>query len=196
VISERVKLRFADLEIEFVDRVRGIQQVIEYSERGTWHPVVVFGPEGCGKSAWLKQTVKILRESGFEVIYVDPMFKEFIAETNVKDVIDKLIEAVTDVIGVANLKLATLAIDLTKELLKKWRKRKVALLVDDVFQAIGLDRAEVYVKSLLNLIEYPPADYDKIITIVVTSEGLSRWRIGRHRWAEVRPIWNLGREGF
>jgi len=26
----RVKLRFADLEVEFVDRVRGIQQVIEF----------------------------------------------------------------------------------------------------------------------------------------------------------------------
>ena len=196
MISERVKLRFADLEIEFVDRVRGIQQVIEYSERGTWHPVVVYGPEGCGKTAWLKQTVRILRESGFEVIYIDPMFREFIAETNVKDVIDKLIEAVTDVIGVANLKLATLAIDLTKELLKKWKVRRVALLVDDVFQAIGLDKTEVYVKSLLNLIEYPPADYDKIITIVATSEGLSRWRIGRHRWAEIRAMWNMSKEGF
>jgi hypothetical protein len=75
-------------------------------------------------------------------------------------------------------------------------EKRVAVLVDGVFQAIGLDKAEIYVKMLLNLIEYPPADYEKIIAIVATSEGLSRWRIGRHRWADVRPMWNMSRRGF
>jgi len=42
------------------------------------------------------------------------------------------------------------------------------------FQAIGLERAEVYVKSLLNLIEYPPEQYERIVIIVATSEGFSR----------------------
>jgi len=44
-------------------------------------------------------------------------------------------------------------------------EKRVAVLVDGVFQAIGLDKAEIYVKMLLNLIEYPPADYEKIIAI-------------------------------
>jgi hypothetical protein len=56
-------------------------------------------------------------------------------------------------------------------LLRRWGRRRVALLVDEVFQAIGLDRVEVYVKSLLNIIEYPPAEYEKVIAIVVGSEG-------------------------
>jgi sigma54-dependent transcription regulator len=52
---ERVRLRFAPgLEIEFTDRNRGIEQVYELAEKGTRLPIVVFGPEGCGKSAWLK----------------------------------------------------------------------------------------------------------------------------------------------
>ena len=47
----RIKLRFAGLEVEFADRERALQQVLEWSEKGTWQPVVVFGPEGCGKTA-------------------------------------------------------------------------------------------------------------------------------------------------
>jgi hypothetical protein len=35
----RVKLSFVPgLEVEFVDRVRGIEQVLEWSEKSTWHP--------------------------------------------------------------------------------------------------------------------------------------------------------------
>jgi len=47
---KRVKLRFAGLEVEFADRDRALQQVLEWAEKGTWHPLVVFGPEGCGKN--------------------------------------------------------------------------------------------------------------------------------------------------
>jgi hypothetical protein len=193
----RIKLPFVPgLEVEFTDREKALKQVYEFGERGTRFPIVVFGPEGCGKTAWLKQAVELLRELGFEVLYVNPLHKEFITRTDVGDVVRRFSEALAEVIGITELRLATLAIDLTKELLKKWKVRKVALLVDDVFQAIGLDKVEVYVKSLLNLIEYPPEMYEGIVVIVATSEGLSRVRIGRHSWAEVRPIWNLGREGF
>ena len=47
----------------------------------------------------------------------------------------------------------------------------MAVLADEVFQAVGLDKADIYVKSLLNLIEYPPRSYEKIVAIAVTSEG-------------------------
>ena len=51
--KHRVKLFFAPgLEIGFVDRERALKQVFEWGEKGTWHPVVVFGPEGCGKTTW------------------------------------------------------------------------------------------------------------------------------------------------
>jgi predicted AAA+ superfamily ATPase len=53
---QRVKLSFAKgLEIEFIDRERAIKQVYEIGEKGTRCPVIVYGPEGCGKTAWLKQ---------------------------------------------------------------------------------------------------------------------------------------------
>jgi predicted AAA+ superfamily ATPase len=194
---KKVKLSFAKgLEVEFVNRERAVEQIYSFGERGTRFPIVVFGPEGCGKSAWLKQAVEIFREQGFEVIYTDFTHREFIVHTNIKDVTEKLIEIASEVTGSTIFKLADTIISLAKDLLRKWRKKKIALLIDEVFHAIGLDKAEVYVKSLLNLIEYPPESYENIVIIVATSEGLSRWRIGRHLWALTMPMWNMSKKGF
>jgi len=193
----RVKLSFAKgVEVEFRDRERAIHQVEEFAESGTRHPVVVFGPEGCGKTAWLKQAAETLRELGFEAIYVDPMRKDFATHTDVKELVDKFAEAAADVVGVAQLKLATLAIDAVKWLVSRWKKGRVAVLVDDAFQAIGLDKAAMYVKALLGLVEYPPEGYESIVAIAATSEGLSRREIGRHRWATLRPMWNMSEKGL
>ena len=193
----RVKLPLAPgLEVEFADRDRALQQVLEWSERGTRFPIVVFGPEGCGKTAWLKQAAGILREKGYEVVYVDPLHREYLVHTDVKEVAEQFAKAAAAAVGTAELKLASLAIDAVKELLKAWRRKNVAVLVDEAFQAIGLERAAAYVKSLLNLIEYPPESYEKIVAIVATSEGVSRREIGRHLWAELAPMWNMSREGF
>ena len=191
----RVKLSFAGLEVEFADRERGIQQVLEWAERGTWRPVVVFGPEGCGKTAWLKQAAEILREKGYEVVYVNPLQKEYLAHTDLKEVAGALAEIVAKVSGRVEVELAYAAFNAARELVRM-KKRRVAVLVDDAFQAIGLERAAAYVKSLLGLIEYPPESYERIVAIVTTSEGVSRREIGRHRWAELTPMWNMSREGF
>lgn len=101
-----------------------------------------------------------------------------------------------DATDYASLKLADLVILLVHLLLKKWRRKRIALLVDEVFQAIGIEKSETYIKELLNIIEYPPESYDNIVVIAVTSEGLSRWRIGRHLWAWIRLMWNMSRKGF
>jgi len=195
-LVKKVKLDFAGLKVEFCDRERALLQVEEFAERGTWHPIVVFGPEGCGKTAWLRQAAELLREVGYEVVYVDPMRRDFIAHTDVEELARKFAEAVADVTGVAGVKLATLAIDAVKWLVSKWRKTNVAILVDDAFQAIGLEKAAVYVKSLLSLTEYPPEGCERVVAIATTSEGTSRAEIGRHRWAFLRPLWNMGKKGF
>jgi hypothetical protein len=38
--------------------------------------------------------------------------------------------------------------------------------------------------------------YERIVAIAATSEGFSRREVGRHRWAEIRAMWNMRKEGF
>ncbi len=192
----RIKLPFtAQLEIEFVDRDLALRRVEEWAEKGVVDVKVVFGPEGCGKTSWLRQSAELLKELGFDVIYVDPIKRDFIAYTDLKEFVRKLVEAASEAVGVAALKLASLAIDFGSYALRIG-KRKIAILVDDVFQAIGFDKAAIYVKGLLNLIEHPPRSYDRIVAIVATSEGVSRREIGRHRWAQLLAMWNMHENAF
>jgi hypothetical protein len=196
-MTKRVKLHFAPgLEVEFTDRDRAIRQIYELSEKGTRVPVVVYGPEGCGKSALLKQAGEILGELGFDVLYIDLLRRDFTTHTDIREVAEKLSEVLAETTSIALLRLANTTVSLARDLIRKWRKRRIALLVDEVFQAIGIEGAEAYVKSLLNLIEYPPESYENIVVILATSEGLSRWKIGRHRWAWLMPMWNMSKSGF
>jgi len=61
----RVELELAPgVRVEFTDRERALGQLEEWAGRGTRFPVVIFGPEGCGKTAFLRQAAAMLREIG------------------------------------------------------------------------------------------------------------------------------------
>ncbi len=192
----RITVRFADLDIEFVDRDVALRQVEDWANKSTWYPVVIFGPEGCGKTAFLRQTVEALRELDYNVLYLHPLDRVFMAEVDEPDVKSLFLDLVRQTLADEKWGRIALAVfDLVRELLRR-RKRRVAVIADDVFQAIGLDNAAAYVKGLLNMIEHPVYDYEKIVILIATSEGLSRSEIGRHRWAHIMPMWNMPREGF
>jgi hypothetical protein len=178
-LVKRVTLELVPgVKTEFIDRDRALARVVEWAERSTRFPVVIFGPEGCGKSAFLRQAAEALGGFGFDVVYVDAAHRDFVVYTDVAEVARRLLDAASDVSSLAQLKLAYLAVDLAKELIGRWGKKKVAVLVDEVFQAVGLDKTGIYVKSLLNLIEYPPKSYEKIVAIAVISEGVTREELG------------------
>jgi Archaeal ATPase. len=49
---KRITLKLAPgVKTEFTDRDRALAQIAEWAEKSTKIPVVVFGPEGCGKTA-------------------------------------------------------------------------------------------------------------------------------------------------
>jgi len=84
---KRIKVEIAPgVELEFVDRDRALAQVVEWSERGTRFPIVVFGPEGCGKTAFLRQAAAVLRDLGYDVFYLHPLDRVFAAEVDDADV--------------------------------------------------------------------------------------------------------------
>lgn len=183
------------IEVEFTNRENALKRITEWAERGIVNVQVVFGPEGCGKTAWLKQSAVLLREQGFDVIYINPVEREFFVEIGVEDVKKRLLDILRESSVSAWVKAVDILIVLGRELLRAGRK-KLAILADDIFQVIGLSKAAMYVKGLLGLIEYPPRSYERIVTVVATSEGLSRREIGRHRWADILPIWNMPEGGF
>jgi GTPase SAR1 family protein len=194
---KKVKLPFVPgLEVEFTNREKGVKQIFEWGERGTWQPVVVFGPEGCGKTSWLLQAVEILKEMDYSVIYFNPLRRRFEAEVGVESIKQRVLERLRQVSTEHEFaKLVWLVIDIAVEVLRLGRK-KLAIIVDDVFQYLNTREAAVIVKGLLELIEHPEERYDRIVAIAATSEGLSRTEIGRHRWADIRAMWNMSREGF
>ena len=55
------------------------------------------------------------------------MGRDFIANTEIKEVVKKLTEAAAEVIGVAQFKLATLALDIMKDFISRWGKKRVAI---------------------------------------------------------------------
>ena len=191
-MAGRVRLVFLPgVEGAFADRDAALGEVVRWGEAGTRLVEVVYGPEGCGKTALLRQASLMLREMGYEVIYVDPLHGILDVGGDLRRAIRGAVEA----LGGSVARLAFAALELLEAALRLGVGR-VAILVDEAFQAIGVDRVAAYVKRLLGLIEYPPRRYERIVAVVASSEGVTRAEVGRHRWAEARILWNMPREGF
>ncbi len=193
---ERVRLRFApNLHVYFADREAGLRWLEEIAEKGTRLPVVIYGPEGCGKTAFFRQAFTTLKALGYSVLLVSPLEEWGEKLQLTSDVAKNVGDMVSMVSGLPVRELAEHALRLASKLLQHG-VRRLAVLADDVFQAVGLDNVEKYVKRLLNLIEYPPREYENIVILVGTSEGTSRTRIARHYWATIMGLWNMSRNGL
>ncbi len=185
------------LRVRFADRERGLRRIRGFAEEGTSLPVVIYGPEGSGKTALLRQAMLLLREHGYEVLYIDALAESLSGAVSVTP---GLREASRELLrGVAGERVQGLveaASMLIREAMRRLGKPRLAVLLDDAFQAIGLGRVEAYVKQLLNLIEYPGAEYDKIVVMVTSSEGRSRLTLSRHAWSMSLYLWNMDKSGL
>jgi sigma54-dependent transcription regulator len=72
----------SSVKMEFTDRDRALAQVVEWVEKSTRWPVVVFGPEGCGKTAFFRQAAFAMRELGCDFFYLHLLDRVFSAEVD------------------------------------------------------------------------------------------------------------------
>jgi len=193
----RVRLLFTPtIEVEFADRDRALRQVEDLAERGTRFPIVVYGPEGCGKTALLRQAVEVLDEYGYKTILVSPLEDELGRALQVSPSIRGIALEVLKAFSEPLTNLLQVALKVKALIEERFVRPRIALLLDDLFQSVGLENAERYVKMLLNIIEYPSRRYENIIVLVSSSEGLTRERVGRHEWCKIYSLWNMSRGGF
>ena len=118
---KRITLEFAPgVETEFVDRDRALAQVVEWAEKSTRWPVVVFGPEGCGKTAFLRQAAEALRELGYDVFYLHPPDRVFAAEVDDPDVKSLFLDLVRKTLEDERWGCLAMAVfDLVREVLER-----------------------------------------------------------------------------
>jgi hypothetical protein len=80
---KRITLKLAPgVKTEFTDRDCALAQIAEWAEKSTRFPVVVFGPEGCGKPAFLRQAAFAMTELGYDVFYLHLLARVFSAEVD------------------------------------------------------------------------------------------------------------------
>lgn len=158
---------------------------------------MIYGPEGCGKTALLLCAEKVFEEEGYEVVMLRPLESPVAERLRVSEGVKRVAGALLErLAGVDAAGLVEAVSELVAYSLRRLRGARLAVILDDVFQAVGLERVEGLAKSLLELLEYPPGEYERMVVLMASSEGLSRWRLARHNWVLTYAMWNLSRRGF
>jgi energy-coupling factor transporter ATP-binding protein EcfA2 len=129
------------LRVEFTDRDKALGRVEEWAAKGTRFPVVIFGPEGCGKTAFLKQAAAALREFGYEVLYLNPLEREFLVEVDDVDIKTLFFDFIRQTFSDEMWgRVVFGALDLVRELLKRRKKKRWRFSPTTYFKPLGSTR--------------------------------------------------------
>jgi len=184
-----------------VDRLEELQQLVETVSRGMRFPLIVYGPEGCGKSALVRELVRVMDSRGWLSIYVDAV-EEFSAERAMdpstpvaKEIGERIAERCASGVG---LMLARRVLQIAAQALELGEWRGVLIVVDDPFRVMDLRESERYVKSLYEWVSYMVERFgiDRVSIVLTSAVGTALQRLGLHSFASVSMLWNMRREGF
>jgi len=134
-VKRRVRLRFTGkLQVTFVNRVVALRKVSEIAERGeVVNPIVVYRPEGCGKTALLRQIIYLLEDLGYHVLYVNPTSDLIEEALYYSSAVSDLVQEVLRLMPEPYSRLVDVVLKAAVHILKGLSKPKLAVLLDDIF---------------------------------------------------------------
>ena len=138
-------------EPAFVDREKEFSALRRFASRGSYLPLYIYGPEGCGKTRLLKEFVKRFGEG--VAVYIDALERRDPSRTvavsrYVGDVAENVRHLTQDLGAPLGAAVADRLANLLDRILERVvvRNRPLLVLVDDVVQALGREIAEKYIK--------------------------------------------------
>ena len=185
--------------VPFVNRSVELERLREYSSKGFYPVLFIYGPEGCGKTRLLKEFLDSVEGlEGYITVYVDAQEMRSIEQAiyGPREIVrfaSKLISAISE--GVGKVIAELLPYLIRKVFAKHVRGRHVVIAVDDAIRPLGLQVIEAYAKKLYDLLEWLLGQGAEAVFIVATSsEGSSMRLLARHNYVTLDFIWNLDRK--
>ncbi len=202
MISTKIFIELLKKWIQFVDRKQELNQLTDLAFKGYPFPIAIYGPEGCGKTTLLKVLIEhISRYSDVVALYVDALEEKELnrailaPSTSIWSILESFSSLIP--IGVNLAKNIMSLIRLIYERISL-KNKKLVIVVDDVYRAIGFEDVDRYTKMLYEWIGYLHQKYDieSVCIVLTTSEGVSKRILSRHTYVHIYMIWNLPRKGF
>lgn len=187
--------------INFVDRTVELSQLQELAENGHPFPIAIYGPEGCGKTALLHCFVEYLKSNDtYLAIYVDALELKDLSKAVLSthsEVYDIIQSIITIRSGENIAESVTLILRKLCEHLSL-RGKKIVVILDDVYRAIGLKNVVRYTKVLYEWIGALHREFNvsSVLFLLTTSEGVSKRELYKHTFVHVYMMWHLPREGL
>ncbi len=200
----------------FIGREAELGWLREYAGADRSTPYVVYGPEGCGKTALALEAVR--RFSYWYprgvALYLDGKARrgEDVFKSNIQlgDVLADVAGELLGRIGGAAARAAVWLLGrVVERLVERMSPSNILVIVDELFSAVGVREGAVVVKHAqelgdrhlrslkaeAGLIPRPLAGV-RIAYLVFTSEGASRRELSRHSWAHTALMWNMDKDDF
>ncbi len=186
---------FSDRELEY-------KWFLEKIKKYNTLPLIIYGPEGCGKTTLLKYLLYRLDKIDYTTIYINALAENPLDILYVNRVDSStLIGEVASLMELPFAKLLSTILSKVVEML--WRRfrgfgKGLVIVIDDVYKAIGLENVERYTKLVYEWItwKFPRYHIDNLLIIITTSEGVSKRILSRHSYLRIVMIWNLDFKGY